>query len=37
MPLFMYLIMAMIGVLFSLIGSYTGERIQMGPAGQTSS
>jgi hypothetical protein len=31
MPLFMYLIMGMIGVLFTLIGSYIGERIQMGP------
>lgn len=32
MPLFMYVIMALIGVLFTLIGSYIGERIQMGPA-----
>jgi len=32
MPLFMYIIMAAIGVLFTLIGSYLGERIQMGPA-----
>jgi H+/Cl- antiporter ClcA len=31
MPLFMYLIMALIGVMFSLVGSYVGERIQMGP------
>ena len=31
MPLFMYVIMALIGVLFTLIGSYIGERIQMGP------
>jgi hypothetical protein len=31
MPLFMYIIMAGIGVLFTLIGSYLGERIQMGP------
>lgn len=31
MPLFMYIIMACIGVLFTLIGSYIGERIQMGP------
>ena len=31
MPLFMYIIMAAIGVLFTLIGSYLGERIQMGP------
>jgi hypothetical protein len=32
MPTFMYVIMAAIGVLFTLIGSYIGERIQMGPA-----
>jgi hypothetical protein len=32
MPLFMYIIMALIGVLFTLIGSYIGERIQMGPS-----
>ena len=31
MPVFMYVIMAIIGVLFTLIGSYIGERIQMGP------
>src|SRR6185436_7154298 len=31
MPVFMYVIMAMIGVLFTLIGAYIGERIQMGP------
>ena len=31
MPLFMYIIMAAIGILFTLIGSYIGERIQMGP------
>jgi hypothetical protein len=31
MPVFMYVIMSMIGVLFSLIGAYLGERIQMGP------
>jgi hypothetical protein len=32
MPTFMYCIMAAIGVLFTLIGSYMGERIQLGPA-----
>jgi hypothetical protein len=32
MPLFMYVIMALIGLLFTLIGAYLGERIQMGPA-----
>ena len=30
-PTFMYVIMATIGVLFTLIGSYLGERIQLGP------
>ncbi|MFO0611051.1 MAG: hypothetical protein U0414_00590 [Polyangiaceae bacterium] len=31
LPLFMYIIMGCIGVLFTLIGAYLGERIQMGP------
>lgn len=31
MPFFMYVILAIIGVLFTLIGAYMGERIQMGP------
>lgn len=31
LPTFMYLIMGTIGVLFTLIGAYIGERIQMGP------
>jgi DNA-directed RNA polymerase subunit RPC12/RpoP len=31
MPTFMYVIMATIGLLFTLIGSYIGERIQLGP------
>jgi ribosomal protein L40E len=31
MPIFMYVIMALIGVMFALVGSYVGERIQMGP------
>jgi hypothetical protein len=31
MPLFMYVLMALIGVLFTLIGAYIGERIQLGP------
>ncbi len=31
MPLFMYIIMAGVGVMFTLIGAYLGERIQMGP------
>ncbi len=31
LPPFMYVIMALIGVMFTLIGSYLGERIQMGP------
>lgn len=35
MPVFMYVIMAMIGVMFTLIGAYLGERIQMGPPPKT--
>ena len=35
MPLFMYLLLATVGVLFSLIGTYLGERIQMGPPPKT--
>lgn len=31
MPAFMYVLMATLGLVFALIGSYTGERIQMGP------
>ena len=31
MPWFMYIIMALIGVMFTLVGAYAGERIQMGP------
>jgi hypothetical protein len=31
MPAFMYVLMAALGVLFTLIGSFSGERIQMGP------
>jgi len=31
MPWFMYVIMALIGVMFTLVGSYVGERVQMGP------
>jgi hypothetical protein len=31
MPTFLYIIMAAIGVLFTLIGAYIGERIQLGP------
>jgi hypothetical protein len=30
MPVFMYVLMAALGVLFSLIGSYAGERVQAG-------
>jgi ribosomal protein L40E len=35
LPTFMYVIMACIGVMFTLIGSYLGERIQMGPPPKT--
>lgn len=31
MPSFMYVLMSAVGILFTLIGSYIGERIQMGP------
>lgn len=31
MPFFMYVVLAFIGIMFTLIGSYLGERIQMGP------
>jgi hypothetical protein len=31
MPGFMYVILALVGVFFTLIGAYIGERIQMGP------
>jgi hypothetical protein len=32
MPFFMYVILALVGVMFTLIGAHLGERIQMGPA-----
>jgi hypothetical protein len=32
MPVFLYLIFAVIGILLTLIGAYIGERIQLGPA-----
>lgn len=35
MPLFMYVILGLIGVLFTLVGAYLGERIQMGPPPRT--
>lgn len=31
MPVFMYVLMSALGVLFTLIGAFVGERIQMGP------
>ncbi|HEX2734459.1 MAG TPA: hypothetical protein VHM70_22780 [Polyangiaceae bacterium] len=31
MPMFMYVLMSALGVLFALLGSYAGERLQMGP------
>jgi len=33
MPVFMYVLFSALGLLFTLIGSYVGERIQMGPEG----
>ncbi len=35
MPLFLYLIFAVIGILLTLIGAYMGERIQLGPPPKT--
>jgi hypothetical protein len=37
MPSFMYVLLSALGVLFSMIGSYAGERIQLGPNGSASS
>jgi hypothetical protein len=37
MPVFMYVLFSALGLLFTLIGSYLGERIQMGPDHVTSS
>lgn len=31
LPVFMYVILGLIGVMFTLVGTYLGERIQMGP------
>ncbi len=31
MPVFMYVLFSALGLLFTLIGAYAGERIQMGP------
>jgi predicted nucleic acid-binding Zn ribbon protein len=31
MPYFMYVLMSLLGALFTLIGAYLGERVQMGP------
>jgi hypothetical protein len=32
LPLFLYVMFAALGVFFALLGSFVGERIQMGPA-----
>jgi hypothetical protein len=37
MPAFMYVLMSALGVLFSLIGSYAGDRLQVGPSAGPSS
>jgi hypothetical protein len=31
MPIFMYVLFSALGVLFTLVGTYAGERIQLGP------
>jgi hypothetical protein len=36
MPAFMYALLSALGILFTLIGAYVGERIQMGPSPRTS-
>jgi len=36
MPAWMYVLMSALGVLFSLIGSYVGDRIQVGPTASAS-
>lgn len=36
MPAFMYVLMSVLGVLFTLIGSYVGERVQTGPPSRQS-
>ena len=36
MPAFMYVLMSAVGVLFTLIGTHVGERIQMGPPAKPS-
>ncbi|MCA9588987.1 MAG: hypothetical protein KC657_26910 [Myxococcales bacterium] len=35
MPTFLYVIMSAIGIMFTLIGAYIGERIQLGPPPKT--
>lgn len=35
MPAFMYVLMSILGLLFTLVGAYVGELIQMGPAPKT--
>ncbi len=35
MPVFLYVVLACMGVLFTLIGAYVGERIQLGPPPKT--
>jgi hypothetical protein len=37
MPAFMYVLMSALGVLFAMIGSYAGERIQVGPSASSAS
>lgn len=32
LPYWMYILLSAVGVLFTLVGSYLGERVQMGPA-----
>lgn len=32
MPYWMYILMSAVGIMFTLVGAYIGERVQMGPA-----
>ena len=37
MPAFMYVLLSALGVLFTMIGAYLGERVQMGPPARSAS
>jgi len=35
LPAFMYILLAVLGLIFTLVGSYVGERVQLGPPPKT--